>query len=110
MTTFLSLPTLPAPVPARDGVVSATPGALSVASLGARAVKPVSGMTAPRDLRDDEAGRRPAGPPPAFDVTILQDIRAVLRDPPLNASQRAEAEFARPPDEGQGTHELDQKL
>ncbi len=91
----------------------------------ARAVRPVQPDTAAELVRNPASHERPVGPPPTFDVNVLQDIRARLKDapPPEDAAEPAEAdepaapaveappiEFARVPEGPEETHALDKKV
>lgn len=61
------------------------PVAAATAIDSARAPRPVDPGSAGFALRNDEARDRPVGPPPSFDVNVLQDIRARMRDAPPEA-------------------------
>ena len=74
------------------------PIAAATAIDSARAPRPVDPAAASIVLRNDEARDRPVGPPPSFDVNVLQDIRARMQDnkppsddPPDADAPRAEA-------------------
>ena len=91
----------------------------------ALAVRPVQPDTAAELVRNPASHERPVGPPPTFDVNVLQDIRARLKDapPPEDAAEPAEAdepaapaveapsiEFARVPEGPEEAHALDKKV
>ncbi|MFN4100723.1 MAG: hypothetical protein ACK4GT_13185 [Pararhodobacter sp.] len=47
----------------------------------ARAPQPVFGANPAEIARNQPQSERPVGPPPAFEINVLQDIRARLADP-----------------------------
>ena len=47
----------------------------------AQALRPVDPSKSVRDIRGETARDKPVGPPPSFDVNVLQDMRETLRDP-----------------------------
>ena len=78
----------------------------------ARAPRPVEGVERGDVLRNPSARERPVGPPPAFEVSVLEDLRERLRhavetvtsppepaDPPAESSTEAadEGETPAPP-------------
>lgn len=65
----------------RDGPV----GVLSVrpqAAEGANALRPVDPVLAARKLRVDTTRDQPVGPPPAFKINVLQDLRERMLSAP----------------------------
>ncbi len=82
MTTALS-PLAPLGVPARDAPVSVSSGprpvALATGAESARAPRPVGAAAAEDQVRHHAPHERPVGPPPSFDINVLQDIREGLR-------------------------------
>ena len=86
MTSVLS-PVAPPGAFARDALttlLSAVPRtAAPVAKVeSARAVKPVDVAPRSERLRNPVERERPVGPPPSFEINVLQDIRTRLAEPP----------------------------
>ena len=137
MTSVLS-PVAPPGSFARDALttlLSAVPRtAAPVAKVeSARAVKPVDVAPRPELPRNPAERERPVGPPPSFEINVLQDIRTRLAEPqpPLapgsddpapaeattdSASEQAEAPSAPDPalrptgTEAEPAHLLDRKV
>ncbi|MCC0074966.1 MAG: hypothetical protein H6898_00075 [Rhodobacter sp.] len=86
MSTPLSPPVAAALLPSAPPrpVTSATPVET------ARAPRPVEAAHPAADLRRDTARDKPVGPPPAFEINVLQDIRARLADAPDPAGPEAD--------------------
>ncbi|MFN3538081.1 MAG: hypothetical protein ACK4Y4_11595 [Brevundimonas sp.] len=85
MTSVLS-PIAPSGATARDPVaVMLTTAPRPVAPVSpvetARAPQPVFGANPAETARNQTQSERPVGPPPAFQINVLQDIRARLADP-----------------------------
>ncbi len=75
------------PIAGQSGVLATPPkGAESHA-----AVRPVDPSQRARDARMDVLRDVPVGPPPTFDINVLQDIRATQRDP---AEQKDQLDIA----------------
>jgi len=77
MSTPLSPPAAAAPV--STAAPRPSPPAAPVET--ARAPRPVEAGQPAADLRRDTARDKPVGPPPAFEINVLQDILTRLRDP-----------------------------
>ncbi len=59
----------------------------------AQALQPVEQSPRGLDIRLEDAEGRPAGPPPAFEVTILEATQAAMRLPPSPSSARQAGPF-----------------
>ncbi|GAB4265909.1 MAG: hypothetical protein Kow0013_14540 [Pararhodobacter sp.] len=86
MSSLLPL-TAPTQAPARDAAQGATVPGLrgdtpTRGAETARAPRAVETAQTARDVRAEVARDKPVGPPPAFDINVLQDIRARLVAPP----------------------------
>jgi len=60
---------------------AASPPAQPTATISAVAPRPVDPVVSARDVRKNTADDRPVGPPPAFEINVLQDMRATQRRP-----------------------------
>lgn len=104
MTSVLS-PLAPAGA-ARDALTAlltatprATPSAGKVES--PRAVAPVPAANPAETVRNQTQRERPVGPPPSFDINVLQDIRTRLAEPaartgPHDTTPAADSDEAEP--------------
>lgn len=119
--------------------VGATPYAAPAVSLrnvqpvgpveSARAPRPVDAGTPPQAVQQQARNEKPVGPPPAFEINVLQDIRARLNDPapvagdepdlapdeeaPPTRAEGAADPAPRPPvpgTEAEPPHQLDKKV
>lgn len=121
MSTVLS-PIAPGAAGARDApLLGLAPAPRPVAALeSARAVQPVAPDPSVIRARNPNARERPVGPPPTFEVNVLEDLRQRLLDvevgpvqsdpgspAPPGTPEGVYAELATHPDEG--SH-LDRKL
>lgn len=102
MTTVLS-PLAPSSAPARDLPLTGQPqGHRTVARATpvetARAPAPVDSRAPAEPPRNQTARERPVGPPPAFEINVLQDIRTRLADP-VREAPPAQSAFPPPGDE-----------
>lgn len=98
-TLSLTPPPVAAPV-----IAGPRPSAPPTATETARAPRPVDAVARGDPLRNPSARERPVGPPPAFDVNVLEDLRERLRDaaePPAQPEGEGETpppvESATPP-------------
>ena len=85
MTNVLS-PLAPAGAPARDGPLTGQPQGVRTVIPAApvetpRAPTPVDSRVPAEQLRNTMTRERPVGPPPAFEINVLQDIRTRLAEP-----------------------------
>lgn len=82
--TLTPIPTVPAPF-ARETIASsnAPHGTTPVtAAESAQALRPVDPGSRTADLRLPTGRDRPVGPPPTFEINVLEDLRARMSDPP----------------------------
>lgn len=88
MTAVLSSVALPTPAPEprpmANQVQGASPPVQPAAAISALAPRPVEPITSARDARNDTARDKPVGPPPAFEINVLQDMRASQQLPPVS--------------------------
>ena len=88
MTAVLSSVAMPTPAPEprnlANQVQGASPPVQPVGAISALAPRPVEPITSARDARNDTARDKPVGPPPAFEINVLQDMRASQQLPPVS--------------------------